>query len=208
MMITLAIADAVENSQQALRFIYHNTIQTGLRVQSIYPEQVMRYSTHKRQPLRHYIRFLEEEDKCDVLIIHLTKEALKKQRYYAIDFNMVLLFDSRVSCKKDRMRYLQVSQHLINSVHSHYYILPYRYKRIKPGSITYGWNTKAHISVSSAYETLNGETQIRCCVSDVVPSMTGETMPIREFGINVASDQVEGILAGVALLITLGLEIQ
>lgn len=207
-MITVAVANILESSHQALEFIYETSKMKGLKVQSISPENNIVYLHNKRVPLKQYLEVVEREKHYDLLIIELSKEAMKNQVYVNLDLNIVVLFDYEGYKKKSKLKRLHVTQHLLQGIKSHYYVLPDKYKHKIPRSITYGWSKNAHISATSAQKTVDGQMEMQCCIGEDISAINGQIIPLKEFGIESTLDSIEGVLAGVATLVIYGLDLE
>lgn len=204
-MVTVAIANVLESSKQALEFIYETSKTNGLKLQRISPKQSVLYVHNKKVPLKHYIEEIEKENTCDLLIVELSKEAMRKQLYEHLDFNIAVLFEAYEQKQKNKR--IHVSQQLIRHMKAKYYVLPDRYKNRMAQSITYGWSKGAHISATSAQTTVDGQMELQCCVGQTISTMKGDTVPLKEFGIASTCHSIEGILAGVATLVLYGIDL-
>ncbi|MGL5675022.1 MAG: hypothetical protein ACRDDX_01260 [Cellulosilyticaceae bacterium] len=204
-MITLALTNVLDSSRQALQFIYQTTQTKGLKVHCISPENNILYMHNKRLPLRHYIQELEKENACDLLIVDLSKEAMRKQLYEHLKFHVVILFEAYE--KKNKVKRVHVTQQVLSHMHTNYYILPDKYRHSDKTVITYGWSKDAHISATSAQKTADGYMEMQCCIGQSIATIDGQTIPLKEFGVASSLDSIDGVLAGVAALVLYGIDL-
>lgn len=206
-MITVAVANVLESSEKALQFIYQTSKNRGLKVESISPQTSTVYKKNKRIPLKHYMEQLSQTKKLDLLIVELTKEALERQIYEHVDFNIVVLFDGKTGEKRNFLNRGCITHTMLNHFKSNYYILPSRYKDKVHSSITYGWSKEADVSASSAESMADGKLQMQCCIHQSLPSLNGKMNILKEFGIQSNVNDIDGLLAGIATMIIYGIEL-
>ena len=207
-MITVAVANVIESSQQALEFIYNITKTKGLKVQSISPETNILYLHNKRLPLKQYVETVEKEKDCDLLVIELSKKAMEKQLYENLKVHIAVFFDTEGSVdKKGKIRHIHVTPHMVRGIHSCYYVLPEKFKNRIAKSITYGWSKDAHLSATSAQRNVDGNLEVQCYIGDTINTINGTTLPLKEFGVASPLQNIEGVLAGIATLIIYGIDL-
>lgn len=207
-MITIAVANVLESSQQTVEFIYNTSLKQGIKALSISPKDNIIYKNNKRIRLKEYINQLKHSNTIDLLLMQLNKEGLQKAIYENIKFDIAVLFATRNHNKKMISHKAYLNRRLLQSIQSDFYIIPDTYRFKKEECITYGWSKAADISASSAQRSIEGDMNIQCCIQNIIPSFQGEVDIPREFGINAQSDNVEGMLAGVATMLLYGIDIE
>lgn len=207
-MITVALPNVFESSQQALSFIWEKSLLEGLRVGCISPKSNIVYKNNKRVPLRRYLAQLENQYQYDLIIINLCKEALRKHVYDCLNTNITVLFEGPYYNKKSRTQREYVSKRIINNNKASFYIIPEKYKNKAVNSITYGWSEGAHISASSAETYRDGSLKMQCCVGKEIACFDGTPIFLKEFGITSKLTDIQGILAGAATLLLYGIDLE
>lgn len=207
-MITIAVANVLESSEQAMKFIYNTSLKQGVKTLSISPKDNIIYKNNKRIRLKEYISELERSKDVDLLLMELNKEALQKAIYENIKFDIAVLFDPKIDSKNTIGYKTYLSRKILRNIKSNFYIIPDTYKFKRAEYITYGWSNAADISASSAERSIEGDMNIQCCIQNSIPSFNGEIDMPREFCIQSRGDSVEGMLAGVATMLLYGINIE
>lgn len=207
-MITIAVANVLESSEQAVKFIQDMSLKQGIKTWSISPKDTILYKNNKKIRLKEYMDELAKEEAIDMLIMQLNKEALAKQVYENINFDIAVLFNANVHNKRMAYNKAYLSRKLMKDIQSSYYIIPETCKCQSEGHITYGWGQSANISASSAQKSLEGETSVQCCIQTMLPSFKGGMRIPREFCVQSHLDNVEGMLAGIATMLLYGINIE
>lgn len=204
-MITIGIDNTLELGSEAVDYIHSFALKQGIHVHHIAPKESTVYRFSKIFALKDYYHYLEEEGKTDILIIELNKKGIETNIYKNLGFNIIVLFDERVE-EKCEHRIIK-KYDLVEKLKSKYYVLPDTYKIKTKGCITYGWSQEADISVSSAEKTIEGLTELQCCIQTCIPSIKGSiTMPV-EFPVKANINNVDSVLAGVATMLLYGFNI-
>lgn len=202
-MITLAINSCTESSRNALQLIYNQSKQNGIKIVHIKPQENSIYYNNKRIPLKNYIDTLKTKEQADLLVVELTKEGIDSSIYEQIRFNLALFFQkSKYPLSKD-----DISTRLFKLIQAHYYIIPETYHKRQKEFITYGWSEQANISASSAELQIDGSLSLQCCIKPSTVINVDGLNTLREFGIEVPFNDVDGALAGIATMILYGIEI-
>ncbi|MGL6174394.1 MAG: hypothetical protein ACRC1P_07270 [Cellulosilyticaceae bacterium] len=204
-MITIAVANVLESSEQAIQFIYDMSKKRGIKILSISPKDKILYKNNKKIRLKEYINNVKG---IDLLVMNLDKKAIENQIYENIKFDITVLFDNKY--KKNRIEYLteHLNQKLLKKINSDFYIIPDSYKSKKTEYITYGWSQSAHLSASSAQQGAEGDTNLQCCIQNILPSFLGNITIPREFNIQSNLNNIEGMLAGIATMLLYGINIE
>ena len=204
-MITLAVNSCAESSKKAVQLIYDQSMQKGLKLLHIKPQDTSVYFNNKRIPLRNYINTLQDKEAPDLLVVELTKEGIEKAIYEKIKFNVALFFDKPLT--KHILSKNGIYTRLFKLIQATYYIIPETYHHKNQKYITYGWSEAANISASSAELQVDGSLSLQCCVnpSEVIPEGTLDVL--REFTVEVPFNNVEAALAGIATMMIYGIEI-
>lgn len=207
-MITIAVTNVLESSEQAMRLIQELSQKRGIRTLSISPKNKIIYMNSKKVRLKEYIDSIKISKDIDLLLMDLSRCALEKQIYQNINFDIAVLFDSKTTDKKVSYHRSYLTHRLMKSIQSDFYIVPDTYKSEQGKYITYGWSKKAHISASSAQKNLEGDTNLQCCIQNYMPSFKGNISIPREFCIHSQLDDVEGMLAGIATMLLYGINLE
>lgn len=204
-MITIGVDNTLKAGSETLQYIYHFALKEGIHVHHIAPKDSTVYKFNKIMPLKDYYHYLEEKEKAELLLIELNKKGIETNIYKNLGFNIIVLFDEKLGDEKSEYKIRKY--HLVEKLKSKYYILPDTYKIKNKGCITYGWSQEADISVSSAEKTIEGLTEIQCCIQTCIPSLKGPiTMPV-EFPVKTTINNVDSVLAGVATMLLYGFKI-
>lgn len=205
-MITIGIDNTLELGSEAVEYIHSFALKRGIHVHHIAPKESTIYRLNRVFALKDYYHYLEEEGKTDILIIELNKRGIETNIYKNLGFNIIVLFDEKVEEEKGEHKIIK-KYDLVEKLKSKYYVLPDTYKIKTKGCITYGWSQEADISVSSAEKTVEGLTELQCCIQTCIPSIKGSiTMPV-EFPVKANINNVDSVLAGVATILLYGLNI-
>lgn len=204
-MITIAVANVLESSEQAIQLIYDISKKRGIKVLSISPKDKILYKNNKKIRLKEYI---DNVKGIDLLVMNLDKRAIEKQIYENIKFDIAVLFENKYKTK--RLEYLteHLNQKVLKKIHSDFYIIPDSYKCTKTECITYGWSQSADLSASSAQQGAEGDTNLQCCIQNLLPSFLGNISIPREFNIQSNLNNIEGMLAGIATMLLYGINIE
>lgn len=207
-MITIAVANVLESSEQTVEFIYDTSLKEGIKALGISPKDNIIYKNNKRIRLKEYINELKQSKTIDLLLLELNKEGLQKAIYENIKFDIAVLFSPKKHNKKMMNNKAYFNRKILQGIQSDFYIIPDTYQFKRSEYITYGWSKAADISASSAQKNLEGDMNIQCCIQNRMPSFKGEVGTPREFCIHSEGDDVEGMLAGVATMLLYGINIE
>lgn len=204
-MITIAIANVLESSEQAIQLIYDISKKRGIKVLSISPKDKILYKNNRKIRLKEYINNVKG---IDLLVMNLDKNAIEKQIYENIKFDIAVLFENKYKTK--RLEYVgeHLNQRVLKKINSNFYIIPDSCRCNKTKYITYGWSQLAHVSASSVQQGVQGDTNLQCCIQNILPSFLGNISTPREFGIQSNLSNVEGMLAGIATMLLYGINIE
>lgn len=207
-MITIAITNMLESSEQAMRLIDEISYKKGLKTLSISPTDKVIYKHNKKIRLKEYIDTIKNTKEIDLLLMSLNRKALENEIYQNMQFDIAVLFDTKVHNKRIGCQKAYLAHRLMQNIHSNFYVIPDHYQYKREEYITYGWSKEAHISASSAQKNIEGDTSLQCCIQNYLPSFKGNMSIPREFCIHSQLDDIEGILAGVATMLLYGINIE
>ncbi len=205
-MITIGVDNTLELGSEAVQYIHSFAIKQGIHVHHIAPKESTIYRFSKIIALKDYYHYLEEEGKTDILLIELNKKGIETNIYKNLGFSIIVLFDENL--KEEKCEHKTLNKYdLVEQLKAKYYILPDTFKIKTKGCITYGWSQGADISISSAEKTIEGLTELQCCIQTCIPSIKGSiTMPV-EFPVRANMNNVDSVLAGVATMLLYGFKI-
>ena len=207
-MLTVAVANVLGSSEQALQFIEETSFKRGIKTCSIAPVDTTIYNKNKKIHLKQYVEQISKRNNIDLLIVQLNRVALEKQIYGNMEFDIAVLFDSMTYNKRLDYKSAHLSHKYMNNIKANYYIIPETCKHHSEGYITYGWGKQADITASSVEKNIEGGLSLQCCIQNIIPSLKGDIKVPSEFNVDSSLDNVEGMLAGVATMLLYGINIE
>lgn len=207
-MLTVAVANVEDSSEQALQFIEETSFKKGIKTCSIAPIDTTIYKKNKKIHLKQYVEQISKGNNIDLLIVQLNKAALEKQIYGNIEFDIAVLFNSMTHNKRLDYKSAHLSHKYMHDIKASYYIIPETCKHHTQGYITYGWGKQADITASSVETNLEGGVSLQCCIQNIIPSLKGDIKVPSEFCVDSRLDNVEGMLAGVATMLLYGINVE